>query len=57
MIEIVGTHDGARCCSCFKQTETKSIMFSLDGRQGISIVLCDHCRRRLVKLITENEDK
>ncbi|SDW45832.1 hypothetical protein SAMN05216391_10871 [Lachnospiraceae bacterium KHCPX20] len=60
MIEIVEacTKSGREwCCSCLKRTETKRIKFSQDGSNGTSVVLCDNCRRKLVKLIMENEDK
>ena len=60
MIEIADayTRSGNEwCCSCLKKTKTKRIRFSLDGQQGMSVVLCDDCRRELVKLIAENEEK
>ena len=54
MIEIVDayTRSGNEWCTCCqKQTNTKRIKFSYDGRQGNSVVLCDDCRRELARTI------
>lgn len=54
MIEIVNayTRSGNEWCTCCqKQTNTKRIKFSYDGRQGNSVVLCDDCRRELAQVI------
>jgi hypothetical protein len=54
MIEIVDayTRSGNEWCTCCqKQTDTKRIKFSYDGRQGNSVVLCDDCRRELARTI------
>ena len=51
MIEIVDAYrkNGNEWCTCCqKQTDTKRIRFSQDGRQGISVVLCDDCRKELL---------
>lgn len=56
MIEIVKayTRSGNEWCTCCqKPTNTKRIKFSSDGRQGISVVLCNDCRRELVQIIIE----
>lgn len=58
MIEIVEacTKSGKEWCTCCqKQTKTKRIKFSQDGTQGISVVLCDNCRKELIKVIAESE--
>ena len=54
MIEIVDTYTRSGnewCTCCQKQTDTKRIKFSYDGRQGNSVVLCDDCRRELAQTI------
>ena len=54
MIEIVNayTRSGNEWCTCCqKQTNTKRIKFSYDGRQGNSVVLCDDCRRELARTV------
>lgn len=54
MIEIVDacTKSGNEWCTCCqKQTNTKRIKFSNDGRQGNSVVLCDDCRQELAQAI------
>jgi len=59
MIQIVDayTRSGNEWCTCCqKQTDTKRIKFSQDGNRGMSVVLCDNCRRELVNLLSENED-
>jgi hypothetical protein len=58
MIEIVEalTRSGKEWCTCCqKQTQTKRIRFSQDGARGISVVLCDDCRKELVQVIRESE--
>lgn len=60
MIEIIEpyTRSGNEWCTCCsKQTKTKRIKFSQDGKQGISIVLCDDCRRELVRCLLEIEGR
>lgn len=39
------------CSTCGKQTNTKRIGFSRDGRSGFSIVLCDDCRKELKNML------
>lgn len=60
MIEIIDayTRSGCEWCTCCqKQNNTKRIKFSQDGRQGMSVVLCDDCRRELVRCLSESENK
>lgn len=60
MIEITEAHtrSGNEWCTCCQKAEnTKRIRFSNDGRQGISLVLCNDCRRELVRCLSEREDK
>lgn len=52
MIEIMTAKEWCTCCQ--KQTNTKRIKFSQDGRQGMSVVLCDDCRKELIKALGED---
>ena len=59
MIQVVDayTRSGNEWCSCCqKQTNTKRIKFTLDGNRGMSVVLCDNCRRELITVLTDNEE-
>lgn len=60
MIEIINayTRSGNEWCTCCQKTKnTKRIRFSQDGRQGISVVLCDDCRRELFHVLAVSEPK
>lgn len=61
MIEIITayTRSGYEwCCTCCQKKEkTKRIRFAYDdGRRGISVTLCDDCRRELVSRLSESEE-
>lgn len=59
MIEVIEayTRSGNEWCTCcLKQIKTKRIKFSQDGKQGVSVVLCDDCRRELSRVLAESEE-
>ncbi len=59
MIEIIPayTRSGSEWCTCCSKTEnTKRIKFSQDGNGGTSIVLCDDCRKELMRVLSESEN-
>lgn len=56
MIQVIEayTRSGKEWCTCCsKQANTKRINFSQNGVQGISVVLCDDCRKELIKVVKE----
>lgn len=60
MIQIIPayTKSGNEWCTCCNKAEsTKRIRFSQDdGAGSTSIVLCDNCRKELIKVLTESEE-
>lgn len=59
MIEIRKAHtrSGNEWCRCCESNhDTMRITFSMDGTDGTSVVLCDKCRKELIKVL-ESEDK
>lgn len=60
MIEIIEAYKRSgkeEWCTCCQKTEnTKKIRFSGNGWQGVSVVLCDDCRRELSRVLAESEE-
>jgi len=40
-----------RCRCCESDNDTMRINFSIDGTDGTSVVLCDKCRKELIKVL------
>ena len=58
MIEIVPAYKRSEnewCICCDKSENTKRIRFSRDGSKGTSVVLCEDCRKELIRTLEDGE--
>ncbi len=62
MIEIKSTKNKRTgeyewCNCCRNRINTKRIIFSQNSTSGTAIVLCEKCRKDLIKAIIESEEQ
>ena len=50
-----GEYEWCNCCR--NRINTKRIIFSQDGTSGTAIVLCEKCRKDLIKAIIESDEQ